>query len=76
MIISLKSKGRNIFDSDKGEDGEEAFDYYEIMHYDLNRKRRSKKYFRTVNDEQEKKLDFSSYYVDNSEQVNEDNEDR
>ena len=42
--------------------------------FDLNRKRRSKKYSRTVNDEQEKNLDFSSYYADNSELVNEDSE--
>lgn len=65
----FKKKGRNIFDSDKGEDGEEAFDYYEIksfnehyeiMHFDLNKRRRTKKYSRTVNDEQERKMDFSS----------------
>lgn len=92
----FKKRGRNIFDSDKGEDGnEEAYDYYEvnmslnfnsnsqmsmrnqnsllknfnehyeIMDFDLRRKRKGKQYSRTVNNEEEKKLELSSH-VDNS----------
>lgn len=70
----FKKKGRNIFDSDKGEEAEEAFDYfdmksynenYEIINYDLKRKHKNKKYIRAVNNEEEKKLEFSSH-IDNS----------
>lgn len=48
----FKKKGRNIFDSDKGEE-------YESVDYEVRRKR-GKKYARTVGEEEEKKLEFSS----------------
>ena len=59
----FKKRGRNIFDTDKGEEAEEAFDYYdvksfneeyEIMDFDLKKRRKGKQYARTVNNEEEK----------------------
>ena len=59
----FKKRGRNIFDTDKGEEAEEAFDYYDIksfneeydiMDFDLKKKRKGKQYARTVNNEEEK----------------------
>lgn len=67
----FKKKGRNIFDSDKGEDNEEANDYYDIktfneenqmIEFEEKKRKNYKKYARTVDDEEEKKLDFSSNF--------------
>lgn len=59
----FKKRGRNIFDTDKGEEAEEAFDYYdiksfneeyEIMDFDLRKRCKGKQYARTVDNEEEK----------------------
>lgn len=69
--FQFKKKGRNIFDCDKGEEAEEAYDYPDIqtlgeenyvLEFDYKKPRKTRKYAKTVMNEQEKKLDLSSNY--------------